>query len=108
MAAASHSAFFDSIAFNDLWTRVQPAAPESNRLDHTSIHRMYGLCPGGLGSRVLQKANTMTDQTSRQDMRLAQSTRVEGFSESVFAIVITLLVIEIHRPRVGPGELGAA
>ena len=44
----------------------------------------------------------------RQDFRLAESTRVEAFSDAVFAIVITLLVIEIHRPAVQAGELGSA
>jgi uncharacterized membrane protein len=51
----------------------------------------------------------MTEQGSPpRESRLAESTRVEAFSDGVFAIVITLLVIEIHRPRVGPGELGTA
>jgi uncharacterized membrane protein len=43
-----------------------------------------------------------------RDFRLAESTRVEAFSDGVFAIVITLLVIEIHRPAVKAGELGSA
>jgi uncharacterized membrane protein len=32
--------------------------------------------------------------------------RVEGFSDASFSIIITLLVLEIHRPHAEPGRLG--
>lgn len=32
--------------------------------------------------------------------------RLEGLSDAAFSIIITLLVLEIHRPRAAPGRLG--
>ncbi len=39
--------------------------------------------------------------------RTVSSTRVEAFSDAVFAITITLLVLEIGRPEIGDGELAS-
>jgi TMEM175 potassium channel family protein len=39
--------------------------------------------------------------------RSPSSARVEAFSDAVFAIIITLLVLEIGRPEVGHGNLGS-
>lgn len=43
----------------------------------------------------------MTDPIAKT----TSSTRLELFSDAVFAIVITLLAVEISRPEVEPGEL---
>jgi uncharacterized membrane protein len=37
---------------------------------------------------------------------LAETRRVEGLSDAAFSIIITLLVLEIHRPDAAPGSLG--
>lgn len=37
---------------------------------------------------------------------LAEPHRVKGFSDAAFSIIITLLVLEIHRPSAAPGRLG--
>lgn len=37
---------------------------------------------------------------------VAETRRVEGFSDGAFSIIITLLVLEIHRPVTTPGSLG--
>ncbi|HXI84686.1 MAG TPA: TMEM175 family protein [Verrucomicrobiae bacterium] len=43
--------------------------------------------------------------TTDHEPRLAEPSRVEIFSDGVFAIIITLLVLEIHRPPAVPGKL---
>jgi uncharacterized membrane protein len=40
-----------------------------------------------------------------QEMKLAETSRLETFSDGAFAIIITLLVLEIHRPNAAPGKL---
>ena len=37
---------------------------------------------------------------------LPQTRRLEGLSDGAFSIIITLLVLEIHRPNAAPGRLG--
>jgi uncharacterized membrane protein len=43
-------------------------------------------------------------ESKRSD--LPEPRRVEGFSDAAFSIIITLLVLEIHRPGAQPGHLG--
>jgi uncharacterized membrane protein len=50
----------------------------------------------------------MDGATEPGQRRTMSSARVEAFSDAVFAITITLLVLEIGRPEVGNGDLGAA
>jgi uncharacterized membrane protein len=40
-----------------------------------------------------------------KEPNLAEPTRLEALSDGAFAIIITLLVIEIHRPNATPGRL---
>src|ERR1700738_4029850 len=40
-----------------------------------------------------------------QESTLAETTRLEAFSNGAFAIIITLLVLEIHRPNSATGQL---
>jgi uncharacterized membrane protein len=42
----------------------------------------------------------------RRELGLPETHRVEGFSDGAFSIIITLLVLEIHRPTAAPGQLG--
>ena len=39
---------------------------------------------------------------------VSETSRIEAFSDGVFAIAITLLILDVHVPSVGQGNLGAA
>jgi uncharacterized membrane protein len=41
----------------------------------------------------------------QEDSSLCDTTRMEMFSDGAFAIIITLLVLEIHRPNAAQGDL---
>src|SRR5882762_7036470 len=49
-----------------------------------------------------------TAQAAGEELMLVlpETRRVEGFSDAAFSIIITLLVLEIHRPNAAPGRLG--
>jgi uncharacterized membrane protein len=44
------------------------------------------------------------DELVRSDERLHDPSRVLALSDGVFAIILTLLVLEIHLPEFGPGQ----
>ena len=48
-------------------------------------------------------AKTVSEQPTRS---LPEPRRLEGLSDAAFSIIITLLVLEIHRPNAAPGALG--
>ena len=50
-----------------------------------------------------KESKTVADE--RRAFELPETRRVEGLSDASFSIIITLLVLEIHRPSTAPGML---
>ncbi|MEO7371312.1 MAG: TMEM175 family protein, partial [Ilumatobacteraceae bacterium] len=46
----------------------------------------------------------LDDDAPTRFRRLPESTRVEAFSDGVFAIAVTLLVLDLHSPSGGRGQ----
>jgi uncharacterized membrane protein len=73
---------------------------------------------GGIGDRTSQTRGARIEHStsdcavpagaSCEDLKrgLAETHRLEGLSDAAFSIIITLLVLEIHRPEAAPGRLG--
>jgi uncharacterized membrane protein len=61
-----------------------------------------------LEASLVEVGATMDGSAHPRQRRTASTTRVEAFSDAVFAITITLLVLEIGRPEIGDGGLAAA
>lgn len=56
--------------------------------------------------RVYEQATRAPTATEPTPFTLPEPRRLEGFSDAAFSIIITLLVLEIHRPHAAPGQLG--
>jgi hypothetical protein len=53
-----------------------------------------------------QRDEVMRETLGDQEVGLAETTRLEALSDGTLAIIITLLVLEIHRPGAAVGHLG--
>jgi uncharacterized membrane protein len=53
-----------------------------------------------------ERDTAMGENPDDREFELAETTRLEALSDGTFAIIITLLVLEIHRPGVAVGHLG--
>jgi len=59
-----------------------------------------------VGETVLSAKEAGANTSTGSRSNLPETHRLEGFSDGAFSIIITLLVLEIHRPNAAPGRLG--
>jgi Endosomal/lysosomal potassium channel TMEM175 len=81
------------------------SAPAAADLDGEGVDPV-----GHLGAKSYaggpEREAMISEITSGQKVGLAETTRLEALSDGTFAIIITLLVLEIHRPGAEVGHLG--
>jgi uncharacterized membrane protein len=58
------------------------------------------------GAFTVSRPGDKTAVEKRQGFELPETRRVESLSDASSSIIITLLVLEIHRPNTAPGLLG--
>jgi transmembrane protein TMEM174 (potassium channel) len=83
---------------------VPPALTGSSRMNHTRTSE------SNLPDDLTERTNPACWAASRspegiQDSDLVETSRLEALCDGVFAIIITLLVLEIQRPNAAPGKL---
>ncbi|WP_213804079.1 TMEM175 family protein [Granulicella sp. dw_53] len=69
------------------------------------LQRKAAFSPSDLQVSNAGTAENEAEVPKDQEPNLAGPTRLEALSDGAFSIIITLLVIEIHRPSATPGRL---
>ena len=91
---------------------LQITFPPSEETELPSMRRVMqrpdfaGQAPNTSADAVSSVAQSPTRELQHAGQSdLAGTTRLETLSDGAFAIIITLLVLEIHRPSAAPGKL---
>jgi uncharacterized membrane protein len=84
--------------------RVADAQPVQRQL-RAFLRRKVAYSPPDLQSSNSAALESEAEVSKDEESNFAGPARLEALSDGAFAIIITLLVIEIHRPSVSPGRL---
>ena len=80
-------------------------AQSGRRAFRAFTRRKVAFSPPDLQSSNSPATESEVETPKDEEPNLAEPTRLEALSDGAFAIIITLLVIEIHRPSATPGRL---